>query len=344
VALLLGSKQQARLVDLPACSASTGLIRKYRKKREGREGPFLVRLLSGNPVAAATTDAATGWPSVPSATGVSMSRFVFASALVILTTLTAAAAPPTHHVMPAPKPTPTPPPVLPSVKPVPKPPVTPQPTPATPSGGNGLRLLDNPTNQDLISAEGKVGPKTKDALQTALSGGLLSDDQRNFLQRALEKNPNLSPAEKAAIASALQNDQDQKRKLQGPGTPGGNGTLPVVTVPVGPSPVVPVGPGGEDPQPTVQTERYLKINNQSGQSMTVFVRYPDQETVYQWTFEAGQQSYLALDNQRIQGSQMFLWAESVSTRWNKHKEEALVLVQTPYQSETLGTFTFTFNP
>jgi hypothetical protein len=131
---------------------------------------------------------------------------------------------------------PVPPPVRPTpvLKPTPAAtqPVKPAPyTPAyTPQANKPVPTaprLDPSTNQVLLGAQSKVGPKTKDALNAVLAGQMLTDAQRGYLLGALEKNISLSPAQKAAIATALQ--QDSKTKLQlaaanaGNGSNGGNG-------------------------------------------------------------------------------------------------------------------------
>jgi hypothetical protein len=82
--------------------------------------------------------------------------------------------------------------------------------------------LDNVTNQNLLGAiaSGWVGPRTTNALQAALAGNLLTASQVSFLKGALANNTHLSPAQKAAIASALQADQAAKRRQNS----GGSGT------------------------------------------------------------------------------------------------------------------------
>jgi hypothetical protein len=194
----------------------------------------------------------------------------------------------------------------------------------------------------LLSAEKKVGPKTADALQTALSGGLLSDQQISYLRGALEKDPNLSPKEKAAIASALQNDQDEKRRLQT--VPGSGGIAPVVGLVqpvVVPGPVVVTGsPGIEQ---AVQTERFLSVKNDTGDVLTVYVRYPgDEQQTWKWTFQPDELSYLAIENERITASQVYIWAESGMSRWDRYKDELFNVVPEPYRADAIATHTHTF--
>ena len=98
------------------------------------------------------------------------------------------------------------------------------------TGTDGLGLT-GATNQTLvgINDSGKVGPKTQDAINAALSGKLLTSQQAGYLTGAIEKNPNLTPVQKAAIASALQADSKAKFQLAlakasgGGGTSGGSG-------------------------------------------------------------------------------------------------------------------------
>jgi hypothetical protein len=115
---------------------------------------------------------------------------------------------------------------------------------------NVMRAIPPSATSDLIriSDGSKVGPYTKDAIQTALSGGLLTTAQAGYLRGALLQNPNLSTAERAAISAALQNDRDEKRRLaavNNNGFPVPVVPSPIIVPPVVPA-VLPVVPSGTE--------------------------------------------------------------------------------------------------
>ncbi len=117
-----------------------------------------------------------------------------------------------------------------------------------------MRMLPQGTNTTLegVQNSGKIDPATARAIEAARNGQLLSANQRVLLEAA-KNNPTLSGPQRGAIASALQNDMDEKRKLQASaGNGGGNGSgiifpsvPPQVIVPgVPPQVIVPGGPQG----------------------------------------------------------------------------------------------------
>jgi hypothetical protein len=300
---------------------------------------------------------------------------------------------------PAPKPPapghtqPKPPPAPPAPRPqppAPKPPAprpqppAPQPTPPSSSkpaprpgcnGSPGGLNLTGPTNGSLLDAKNKVGPKTQAAIDDALAGKLLTDDERNYIRRALEKNPNLTKAEKAALASALQKDEEEKRK-QRSDQPGGGTVVvvnpPAVVTPGGGSPAP--SPGGE-PAPEIggegavpnttpgeaevrQGTRYLLVKNESGGKLRVFIQFcvsnageehswmqtEDETGVLVYEFDAGESARISGKDGAIAASKVRIWAEADGKVWNEFKEKDLVLAAKPYRADAIEIFTFTFNP
>jgi hypothetical protein len=201
--------------------------------------------------------------------------------------------------------------------------------------------LDGSANQKLLAAQSQVGPKTQAALQAALAGKLLTAEQRSFLRGAIEKNTALSAAQKAAIASALQNDLDQKRLLQS-----GPGKLLVVVSGSGPAaPAIPsAAPAADGSTAATQSVRYLRVSNETGEALTVHVRLSPDDEPWSWSLEAGQTAYLAVDGQRLAVAQAYIWAESETRAWTTYKAEPMVAVSEPYASEEVGTHTHRFQP
>ena len=92
-----------------------------------------------------------------------------------------------------------------------------------------------------------------------------------------------------------------------------------------------------------QRVRYLRVSNQTGADLTVYVRTGDGVT-RTWSFAADAVAYLAIDGEWLTASEVFIWAGSGSRSWNGYQAQPLVMVAEPYQSTAIGTFTFTFNP
>ena len=92
-----------------------------------------------------------------------------------------------------------------------------------------------------------------------------------------------------------------------------------------------------------QEVRYLRVSNQSGVDLTVYVRTSDGVT-WRWNIAADALTYLAIDGERLTAREVFLWAGAGGRSWNQYREQPLVLVPTAYQSAGIATFTFTFNP
>src|SRR5262249_22095612 len=119
------------------------------------------------------------------------------------------------------------------------------------------------------------------------------------------------------------------------------------------------------PQVTTQTQRYLKVRNQTGQRLTVYVQFraptdQGQEAWYpaapgasagplKFELEAGAGGGrgggggLGYGAAPIRPGRARLWAESASGQWLKYKDQDVVLVPQPYRADTLGTHTHTFN-
>jgi hypothetical protein len=92
-----------------------------------------------------------------------------------------------------------------------------------------------------------------------------------------------------------------------------------------------------------QQVRYLRVSNQTGEALTVYVRPADGVT-RTWSFAADAVAYLAIDGEWLTASEVFIWAGSGTRRWNEYQAQPLVMVAEAYQSTAIGTYTFTFNP
>jgi len=99
-----------------------------------------------------------------------------------------------------------------------------------------------------------------------------------------------------------------------------------------------------DNPPTLQIERYLQVNNQTGQPLWVHIQPPGPGQTLTWEFQAGQVAYLAVNDVYLSGSQVKIWADSKHDHWTKHKYEVLFLVSLPYRADSIGTLAYTFNP
>lgn len=95
---------------------------------------------------------------------------------------------------------------------------------------------------------------------------------------------------------------------------------------------------------TMQTVRYLRVRNESGEALKVFVQLEQGGKTFNWNFAPGAAGYLAINGERIASDRVYLWAQSGSKRWTSVQTSGLTLVSQPYQAEEIGTFTYTFNP
>jgi len=97
-----------------------------------------------------------------------------------------------------------------------------------------------------------------------------------------------------------------------------------------------------EPAP-LQTRRYLRVSNQTGQTLVVNVQWAEINQPLSWTIKPDQVTYLAINDVPLAASQVRIWAQSDRRQWNTNKDEDLVLVPAPYRSDSLDTFTYTFN-
>jgi hypothetical protein len=117
--------------------------------------------------------------------------------------------------------------------------------------------------------------------------------------------------------------------------------------------------GPSEGEEAYQGVRYLRIKNSSGEKMRVFVQFcvsnageddawlqtPDESGVMVFNFEDGEEGRLNCKDGPLIGSKVRIWAESASGKtWTKYKDSDLVLVETPYRSDEVATYTFGFNP
>ena len=91
-----------------------------------------------------------------------------------------------------------------------------------------------------------------------------------------------------------------------------------------------------------QDVRYLRISNQTGQDLTVYVRPEEDGPTYRWQFEPGETAYLTVDGEKLEAAEAMVWGKSSSQVWNQFKDDPLVLVSEPYRADAVGTHTLTF--
>jgi hypothetical protein len=108
-----------------------------------------------------------------------------------------------------------------------------------------------------------------------------------------------------------------------------------------------------------QALRYMRVTNITGQKLQVFVRFcvsspgesdawmqtADKSGVIVYDFEPGESAKLVSRGEEVAASKVRIWAVSPSGKtWNTFKERDLVIVDQPYPSDEIRTFTFAFNP
>jgi hypothetical protein len=91
-----------------------------------------------------------------------------------------------------------------------------------------------------------------------------------------------------------------------------------------------------------QTVRYLMVDNQTGERVRVYVQLSEEDRPTSWVFAPGENQVLSINDERLAASEVWIWAQSKTRRWIKHKEEAFVLVPEPYQADEIETATCTF--
>jgi hypothetical protein len=263
-------------------------------------------------------------------------------------------------------------------------------------------LLSSEANTALAKLLPQTSGATKKAVQDALSGKPLSASERTALANLMNDLAAKDPATAAALASALQTDLDKKMQLAslvekaasggfGGGsvdtssasgsvddggsapTMDGSGFAPAFT---GSSSAGPVfagagsvsGDDGSANAPTVlQSQRRLKIRNDSGSKLTVYVQYRTCTANGNWVWypndpsqsgqaaafdiEAGTETYLENSGATICASRIRLWAVSDGgSQWLDAKNGDLWLVPETdaagnhiYQAPEMGTFIYTFS-
>ena len=92
----------------------------------------------------------------------------------------------------------------------------------------------------------------------------------------------------------------------------------------------------------LQTTRYLRIVNNTSETITVYLRMPDGPRTQSRRLAAGEAIDLTANDERVALAEVYVWAKSETKAWNSHKDEVLTLVRSPYRSNNIGTFTYNF--
>jgi hypothetical protein len=124
---------------------------------------------------------------------------------------------------------------------------------------------------------------------------------------------------------------------------------------------------GETPADgTQQTERYLKLKNDTSAPITVFVQYRTSDGSDGWKWyptspkkssqaveiqlKRGEETYLAHQDARLSASRVRIWAESDEQQWHEFKDQDLWLVEQVgktddhyYYADDMGTILYVFN-
>jgi hypothetical protein len=153
-----------------------------------------------------------------------------------------------------------------------------------------------------------------------------------------------------------------------------------LAVAVGVAPVGPVGPAAParpawwklvacpaaaaaEPEEAVQTRRYLKVKNDTGEKLTVWLRYRTLTTDGEWRWypgewekplcyelDPGEETYLSHEGWKVNASRVRIWAETPSgEQLDQYQDEDLWLVpeedgegKHSYSAPQIEDFTFTF--
>jgi hypothetical protein len=187
-----------------------------------------------------------------------------------------------------------------------------------------------------FSRQGTVSDPQRSSLDRLRTGENLTDEDRTILTNMLANDPKLDPELRDIIKQGLQEDQANKRKLA-----------------------------------VLQTQRYLKIKNETNEILTVFVQYRTEVQPDEWVWLPadpkkstnavtqqvlpGKEIYAEVDKNRILSSRVRLWAKANSkgTEWLEYKDQDLWLVpeidkEDPkrqrhfYFAPETQTFTFVF--
>jgi hypothetical protein len=104
------------------------------------------------------------------------------------------------------------------------------------------------------------------------------------------------------------------------------------------------GPALAAPEAPLQTARYLRVVNRTGQTIKVFVKLGTDDTASMRELAPGAVAELTNRGAPLVASQVFLWAEGDGYRFLDYRNSPLVLVSAPYRAAAIDTCTFTFNP
>jgi hypothetical protein len=131
-----------------------------------------------------------------------------------------------------------------------------------------------------------------------------------------------------------------------------------------PKTVASAPPGGGAPTDNnapLQLRRYLKVVNNTNEELRIFLQYEtytdkgewkwfpghgnSAANIY-WDFAAGNGNYLLHDNWKVNARRMRIWAvgKQSGKRWEKYlNDDCWLIPENGYRSQSMGTFTFTFN-
>jgi hypothetical protein len=177
--------------------------------------------------------------------------------------------------------------------------------------GQGQRRF-TPANQQKITEfmkSGSVSPDQKGALNRLQAGENLTSEDRSVLTDMLANDPKLDAETREAIQHGLEDDLENRMKTGSP-----------------------------------HTQRYLKIKNDTKDTLTVYVQYRTQDKSEQWVWlpvnpkqsaEAvtqslapGKEILAEVEKNPILSSRVRLWAKSAAggTQWLEYKDHDLWLV------------------
>jgi tetratricopeptide (TPR) repeat protein len=112
---------------------------------------------------------------------------------------------------------------------------------------------------------------------------------------------------------------------------------------------------GYDKVVPVQTTRTLRVKNDTGEKLRIYLRYEARNKAGQWGWcpaansiyydlQPGEVAYLAHDNWRIHARTVRIWAESRdgTNQWFRDRDRDVRLVEAGYRSRNPGTYNYTF--
>jgi hypothetical protein len=180
-----------------------------------------------------------------------------------------------------------------------------------PADGQGKGPMSEAQQEALRSftKQESISDPQRSAIDRLRTGENLTDEDRTVLTNMLASDPKLDPELREIVKQGLQEDLENKRK-------------PAFR----------------------QTQRYLKIKNETNETLTVFVQYRTQVNGEQWLWlpadpkksadavplqvPPGKEIYAEVDKNRILCSRARLWAKASSkgTEWLEYKDQDLWLV------------------